>query len=347
MSTSNIKDVAERAGVSISTVSKVLNNYREIPEATRNRVFRAVKGLGYVPNKSARELSSGSRQYVGLIVSSLNSWSARDEHTLRILSGVHEKCSEEGYDLVLYTTEQIKSRNMSFVDFCRYNSLCGTIVHGLDAGDSRLGELLESPIPCVLIDTECDGANTAFVTTDNFRAASAVADLFARNGGGKICHVTGSPAAGITARRRAGFLSGAKNGGIPEEDIIETPGLFNMDVAYWNIRETIARNGDLTAVFASSDLMALGVFRALKELGLAVGKNFSLVGFDGLTALEYTDPPIASVIQDFYGMGRLAVETLLKISCGEPFEQKNFVDFKLEERKSIAGRGETGTVQLS
>ena len=330
-----IKDVAKLAEVNISTVSKVFNSYNGVSDATKEKVFKAAKDLGYIPSKSAAALSRGVQPYLGLIISNLNTNSAKDEYIFRIVSGVQERSSELDMDLTLFTTTQIKKKDYNYVDFCKRHRLLGTIVHGLDKNDPYLAELLESPLPCVLIDIEHESPTAAFISTDNVQAAEDVVQLMYNKGLRKLCHVLGSPDADVTVRRKEGFLNAARRLGLAQEDVIIIPGEFNEHLAYTNMKETLETHKNIQGVFASSDLMALGAMRAIKEAGLTIGKDIALVGFDGLAALEYTSPSIATVRQDFHEMGRTAVDTLMSISRGETFNAKNYVPYELLQRESV------------
>ena len=328
-----IKDVAKSAEVNVSTVSKVFNNYNGIAAATREKVFKAAKDLGYIPSKSAAELSRGVQPYLGLIINNLNTNSAKDEYIFRIVSGVQERSSELDMDLTLFTTTQIKKKDYSYVDFCKRHRLLGAIVHGLNMNDPYLAELLESPLPCVLIDIEHESPTAAFISTDNVQAAEDVVQLMYDKGLRRLCHILGNPDADVTMRRREGFENAARRLGL--HDIITIPGDFNEHAAYESMKNALESRKDLQGVFASSDLMALGAMRAISEAGLAIGKDISLIGFDGLTALEYTSPSIATVRQDFHSMGRIAVDTLINIFEGKNFQARNYVPYNLLRRESI------------
>jgi len=330
-----IKDVARLAEVNISTVSKAFNNYNGISEATKEKIFKAAGDLGYIPSKSAVELSRGVQPYLGLIVNNLNTHSAKDEYIFRIVSGVQERTSELDMDLTLFTTTQIKKKAYNYVDFCKYHRLLGAIVHGLDINDPYLAELLESPLPCVLIDIEHQNPRAGFISTDNVKAAEEVVQLMYKKGRRKLCHILGTPDADVTKHRKEGFLKAASRLGYPIENIIIIPGEFNEDMAYKNMKKTLESHRDIQGVFASSDLMALGAMRAINESGLRIGEDIALVGFDGLAALEYTSPSIATVRQDFHNMGRIAVDTLIAISKDEAFKAMNYVPYELLERESV------------
>jgi DNA-binding LacI/PurR family transcriptional regulator len=330
-----IKDVAKHAGVSVSAVSKTFNNYNEISEETKAKIFLAAKELDYIPNKSAVELSRGRKPYLGLIVRDLNTNNTCDEYIFRLLSGTHERACEIGQELIVFTTPQIKQMKQSYVDFCKHHSLMGAIVHGIEKEDPYLEALLESAIPCVLIDIERDGPSTAFVTTDNEKASEEVVDLLVAKGHKKICHILGHPNSEVTKQRERGFLNAARRHMLNEDEVYIVPGDFVEEVAYANTKKTLQVHRDITAIYASSDLMALGALRAVKEEGLTAGKDIALVGFDGLKALEYTTPPLATVFQDFHAMGRLAVDTLFAISKGQEFTGRNFVAHTLLHRGSL------------
>jgi len=330
-----IKDVAKLAEVNISTVSKVFNGYSGISDATKEKIFKAAEELGYIPSKSAVELSRGIQPYLGLIVNNLNTNSAKDEYIFRIVSGVQERTSELDMDLTLFTTTQIKKKDYSYVDFCKHHRLLGAIVHGLDMSDPYLAQLLESPLPCVLIDIEHESQTAAFISTDNVQASEDVVQLLYNKGARKICHILGTPNADVTLRRKEGFLKAAARLGLSQEDILIIPGEFNEHLAYVNMKKTLENHKDIQGVFASSDLMALGAMRAIREMGLTLGKDIALVGFDGLAALEYTSPAIATVQQDFHSMGRIAVDTMVSIAKGDNFSARNYVPYHLLERESV------------
>lgn len=325
-----IKDVAKLAGVSISTVSKAYNNYSEVSDATKARIAQAARTLHYIPNKTAVELSQGQRKYVGLIVKN----TIQDEF-LRMISGVHRTTEAQGYELVIYTTQHIKIQHMSYVDFCRYHSLMGAIVSGLDKDDPYLHELIASETPSVLVDIELHGNNTAYVSTDNHTASYQVFELLYNHGHRHLCHVTGSMTAEVAVKRQAGFVAAAQAKGLPLGQLTFVDGKWTEQDAYEATRAVLASHPEITAIFAASDTMALGAMNAIKAAGYTIGQDFTLIGFDGISILRYTSPPLATVAQGLVRIGELACETLFNICQGKPFDPQNHVDFELLPRASI------------
>lgn len=327
-----IKDVAHLANVNISTVSKVFNHYQGISQATKDKVFAAAKDLGYIPSKTATELSKGVQPYLGLILNNLSTNSAKDEYIFRIVSGVQERASELNMDLTLFTASQIKKQEYTYVDFCKRHRLLGTVVHGLPMADPYLAQLLESNLPCVLIDIAHESSTTATISTNNIKAAEDAVALMHQAGRRKVCHILGTPGADVTQARERGYHQAATRLGLTP---LVISGEFNEHVAYENTKTLLAAHPDLDGIFASSDLMALGAMRAINEAGRVIGGDISLIGFDGLTTLEYTRPPITTIKQDFHEMGRIAVDTLLAIAGGEDFAGVNYVPYHVMHGGSV------------
>ena len=332
-----IKDVAKKAGVGVSTVSKAYNNYSDVSASTKAKIIAAAKELNYMPNKSAVELSQGQRKYIGVIVKE----TLQGEFHMRLIMGVHGRTEQHGYEMVMYTTEHIKSKKLSYVEFCRFHSLVGAIVSGLDKDDPYLQELTKSKTPCVLIDIEDYGENTAFVATDNKKASYAVFELLYQHGHRHICHLTGGMYADVSHVRKDAFAKAASDYGVPSANLIYVDCDFDEALAYQNTQKILEQHPELTAIYAASDTMALGAMRAIQAHGYNIGEDFALIGFDGISILEYTSPPIATVEQNLVKMGEIAFDTLLKIYNGQRFEQSNYVGFTLKKRKSINQRNLT------
>lgn len=330
-----IKDVAKLAGVSVATVSKVYNNYSEIPQTTKDKVFQAAKSLDYIPNKNAVMLSKKDKYYIGLIVSNLYYSCSTDEYLFKILSGVNMGVEERDYELLIFTTENIKKTGMTYVQFCQYHNLIGAIIHGLRVDDPMLKELSNSSIPCVLIDIHLNGMNTATITVDNHKASQDIFELLYNNGHRHFCHILGPTTAEVANVRKDGFLASAESHMVPLENLALIDGDFNVQTSYEHTKQLLKSTSSITAFFASSDLMALGTLKALHEHDLQVGKDVTLIGFDGLSTLEYTSPAIGTVSQNFIEMGKKSVEVLEKIFHKRPYEKITYVPYKILPRESL------------
>lgn len=166
-----IKDIARVAGVSVTTVSRALNGYEDVNEGTRRKIMQVAKDLNYSPNILARGLVMNKSKTIGLLVSGLNRQSAKDHFTFEVLSGINECVSEKDYDLVLFSTNSTKQREKTYSQLCRERRVDGVILSGIKTDDPYLQEVIDSDIPCILIDIPIWTDTVGYVTTDNVLGA--------------------------------------------------------------------------------------------------------------------------------------------------------------------------------
>ncbi len=311
----NIKDVAKKAGTSIATVSKVFNGYSEIPAATREKVFEAAKELDYVPSKSAVELSSKNpKHYIGLVLNSISFQYATDEYKFKLLCGISNKVEQLDFELLIFTTKQIEKFNNSYLNFFRYHNLYGAIIHGFDTDEAKLDNIVATNFPCVFIDRFVNDDKYVSVTIDTYKACEDVFEVLKANNHKNICQILGSADAEVAILRRDCFNEVAKKNNYNLNNLHYFHGNFNEQLSYTKTLEFLQEHPETTAIFAHSDTMALGAYKAINELGYKIGENFTLIGFDGLTTLNYTTPAISTVNQNFEIMGELAVEKIVDIA---------------------------------
>ena len=176
-----IKDIARAAGVSITTVSRGLNGYSDVSEKTRKKILRIAKELNYSPNTLARSLVMNKSKTFGLLVSGLNQSSAKDNITFDMLAGINKFVGECGYDIVLLSTTSTKQREKTYTQLCRERRVDGVIIQGIRTDDPYLKEVVESDIPCVLIDIPLTSSTVGYVTTDNILGAKEADTVFTYN----------------------------------------------------------------------------------------------------------------------------------------------------------------------
>lgn len=310
----NIKDVAKAANVSVGTVSRAFNGYQDIKQETRERVLAVARELDYLPNKAAVDLVRGKKPTIGLFLHQLEERSSFDEFGLRIIAGVYDRSYQRGYDISFFTIDAIKEQNLCYVDFLKYHNLVGVIIHGLDNQDPYLNVVRDADEATVLIDNFITDSNMIrTVTTDNFEASFQVAQRLSHLGHRKILFIAGSKQAGVSNTREQGFCAYFEG---VENDMVEITKIrcdFNEWQTYGVVHEMFAVEQRYTAIFACSDLMALGAYRALSDLGYTIGEDISIIGFDGVSAMRYTRPTLSTVEQNFYQMGIKSVDLLLDI----------------------------------
>ena len=330
----SIREIAKRAGVSVTTVSKALNNYSDVSPITKKRILSICKELDYTPNPVARNLAAKRSNLIALILSDIKETDANGNIIYRLLLGAQSVCSQRGYELVIIFTNDEKQQKKSLRELCKERNLCGFIIYGLKLSNPYYHEIDSLTIPCVTLDVETEHHVPAVVCTDNKQAVGEVVSLFYERGRRKIAMMNGSHEAYVSFLREDSFRNAMASYSLPVRDGMVRYGDYFESKAYQETLLLMQAHPETDAIFAASDIMAMGVLRALKDLGKAVPQDVALVGFDGIQTSEYTNPPLTTIYQDFKAMGASAVESVIKILEGKPYQHINYVPHQLVLRKS-------------
>jgi LacI family transcriptional regulator len=301
-----IMDVAREAGVSYSTVSRVVNNKHYIVPDKRARVLAAIERLGYVPNMQARKLAGGRAQVVGLVVHDL--WSS---YAVEILRGIDAELAAEQYDLMLYTSHGRAATESVYVSNLAHGLAEGLLLllpRGLSA---YVSALRQRQFPYVLIDHEgLPGVAPAVGATNRAGAYAAAQHLLAL-GHQRIGFITGNLDVGASRDRLAGYQSALADYGLQLQPELIAEGDFLKPRAIVAARQLLASQPRPTAILASNDVSAFGVLEVARELGLRIPEDLSLVGFDDIPEAANVHPPLTTVRQPLEQMGRVAARMLL------------------------------------
>lgn len=332
-----IWDVAKHAGVSVSTVSRALNGYEDVSDKTRKRIQDTVRQLGYIPNQSAKNLSSKTSKNVALIISGIASEDKLDEFTGNLIRGVYEYMNQKGKTIAIYGINSSMQKQKTLETMCHEYSLSGIMLMGLQVQDVYLKETAELDIPCVSIDVVPSGSRPVVVATDDEKAFEEITDYVLDRGHRNVVLLRGRENAQVTHLRQAGFEKSLKKHGIPGSDIRVLQCDYLEDRAYLETRKYIRtyQKSRATAFICMSDLMALGVCRAVTESGYQIPEDFSVTGFDGLNILEFIRPLITTIDQNISEKGFQGVRILMDMVEGEHKPSVIYVPHKLVERESV------------
>lgn len=312
-----IADVARQAGVANGTVSRALNDYPDILPETKRRIMEAAKELGYVPNVSARSLSAKRPPNIGLIISGLLEGNSKDNLMYLLLQGVLTYTTENQLELALYTLDSDTNRKASYTEFCSRHSISGAIVCGVTIDDPYLVELISSGIPSVAIDLPVNSDKAGWISIDNRAAACEAVGTLLEKGHRNLLIIAGKKNADVTTVRMQGVQDALENEGMRLADCPRLYCDFSEETAYAKTLSYLkSRRKRPTAIFCFSDIMALGVLRAVREAGLSVPEDISVLGFDGLYICDMTDPPLSTVAQDRREIGYQAAAMLHEIMEG-------------------------------
>lgn len=340
-----ISDIAKEAGVSVSTVSKVLNGRKDVSERTRRKVLEIAEKSDYFPNYSAVQLVRGQVDTIGVVFSNLGHADVKEEFILKLISGIYNRAEFLGYRILMFTAQYAVRRNQNYLQFCRSNNLKGLIIHGLESTDPQLEKLISSEVPSVFIDIDANGPLTSTISVDNQKACEQVVDRLATLHHQHIVFISGSDTSSVSFDRIKGFEKGAARNAIPKTAVLHAD--YTKEMAYQKAREYLFTHPDITAFFCASDLMAVGALNACMELGYQVPADISVVGFDNQSFTEHVSPKLSTVDQNFFEMGKQSVDLLILLSSGKKTENRYFVPYTILFRESIAKSKYTDTHFIS
>lgn len=306
-----IKDIAKAAGVSVTTVSRALNGYSDVNEKTRRKIMDIAKQLNYSPNTLARGLVMKKSRTIGMLVSGMNRVSSKDNFTFEVLSGVNECISERDYDLVLFSTTTTKQREKTYSQLCRERRVDGVILQGMKIDDPYLKEVVESDIPCMLIDIPISSKSVGYVTTDNVLGAKRAVRHLIQSGHKNIGLVNGHDQAYVSKQRLKGYMEALQEAGLQVNGQYIASGDFTEEKAEKAGTMLLKEHPELTAIFCASDLMALGVIKSAKAVGLSVPEQLSVIGYDNILLAAYSSPPLTTIAQNKFELGYKAANALI------------------------------------
>lgn len=305
----SIKDVAKHAGVAISTVSKVLNNYPNISEATKKKVNAAVEELNFVPNSVAAALSSKTAGRVALMIDLNVTTQAIDEMAMRYISGAITKAMELNLDVITLFVFMFQDKTKDeLIRYLKSQSISGIIIYGVAEDDQVLQELIASEtFKCVVVDTDDVTANTSSVTIDQKQAQYDVAKVLVEETNAKsILYISGDENSYVTRKRLEGIEKIAEEKGLK---LLIKNGNFSENKA----KQIVMQYGkDVEAIVCASDLMAVGAKEAMKEMQI----ERPICGFDGISLMNYAGHGIYTISQNFAQISAIAMEELQNLLLG-------------------------------
>ncbi|MDR0897992.1 MAG: LacI family transcriptional regulator [Oscillospiraceae bacterium] len=337
MNRASIKDVAKAAGVSTTTVSYVLNmrSGESFSPETVSRVMKAARTLNYVPNQSARSLINRQSRLIGVVIPQTEpgkEFMFNNPFYGEFLSAVEYTARENQYHLLISGTD----RDQSYVNIARNRDVDGIIVVGTYP-DDQLEALKGVGAPVVLVDSYVEDAAFCTIGNDDRAGGRMATEYFLRQGHRRIAFVSGSIREyGVNERRYRGYLDALSAAGIPfaPEFIYEG----NVDVTY-GIEAALqrqARGGGETAALVSADILAMGYVKGLRQCGLSVPGDVSVMGFDDVYLAELCDPSLTTVRQDIREKGRLAAQAIIDAARGAAQPQRRVIlPLEIIERQSV------------
>ncbi|RME99784.1 MAG: LacI family transcriptional regulator [Chloroflexi bacterium] len=331
-----MRDVAEKAGVSVTSVSHVINQTRPVSEELRQRIQATMEELGYQPNALARSLRRKQTHSIGVIVpDSANPFFAE------VARGIEATLFKQKYTVILGNSDGDLARELLYTNTLIEKQVDGIVFVAVGQSGLEHSQLVRNMrMPLMVVDRDVPGLSVDSVLTDNTLGGRLAAEHLLSLGHRRVGCITGPSDLTPSADRVTGCRQAlaAANIPLPESHILK--GDFQFQSGYEAARRMLSAAEPPTAIFACNDLMAVGAVSAAIERGLRVPQDISVVGYDDVPLASYTNPPLTTVAQPSYEMGQLAAEMLLqRISNREMPIRRMQLHPRLVVRQSTAEAG--------
>src|SRR5687767_3565689 len=304
-----LEEIARHAGVSRSTVSRVMNDHPNVGSETRAHVLAVAENLNYQPNIAARGLAAGRTHIIGLVIPTGVSTLFADPYFPLLVQGIASASNANDQSVMLWLAEQEYERS-TLRRILQGGLIEGIILASALMDDPIFEALVKRDLPFVLVGRHPDNAGISYVDVDNRRSAREIVMHLLRLGHERVATITGPKNMVAGEDRFQGYLDALRDRRIEQNPDFIIEGDFTEDGGYSAIQQLLLRTPNLDAVFVASDAMAVGALRALREAGKRVPEDIAVAGFDDLPFSARTDPPLTTVRQPIQQMGATAVEVL-------------------------------------
>ncbi|MDO5033503.1 MAG: LacI family DNA-binding transcriptional regulator [Eubacteriales bacterium] len=308
----NIYDIAQKAGVSVATVSRVLNKSQNVSEETRKKVLSVIEGSNFVPNSVARSLSKGSSRNIGFLVPDIE-----NPFFGAILHGISDYAYTTGHNVFMFGTNEDEQREWEVL-----NAIQPAMIRGLIAipvsencprNTQKLKQLQSQNIPVVLIDRDIAGGGFDGVFSEDEEGARMATQALIDAGHTRIATLCGPGNTRPGRERLQGYLTCLEENGLEMPEGYVQCGYFSEEQSYKAMHTLMQQDPLPTAVLSASNMTTLGIMKYLKERNLQLGKDLAVIGFDDIKELEFTNITLSVVVRPVYQMGRLVMELLQQI----------------------------------
>jgi LacI family transcriptional regulator len=333
MGVASLKDVAQAARVSVTTVSRFLNGSLELPDRTRLAIESSIRTLNYVPNPHARRLSRGRSDTIGLVIPDIAT-----PFFATLVAAVEAEADRRGLGLTLHATLNRRERELSYLEAVRRNQVDGLIFVTNHADDGTLAAAINASGQVVILDEDVRGTSVPKLFCDNEQGGYLAGRHLAEAGHRRVLFIGGADAMLSGARRFAGFCRAMTETWGKAAVIERFEGEYAIGFGQEAARRMLQARLDVTAVFATSDEITIGVLEVLHGAGMRVPQDVSLVGFDDVGPLHLFAPAVTAVRQPVRALGIRALALLLDTDWTEPtnLPPEEIMPVTLITRNSVA-----------
>lgn len=326
---STIRDVAKAAGVSVATVSRVLNQNGYVRGETEKRVREAIEQLHFETNEVARGLANKKTNTIALILPNIS-----NPFFAEIARAIEDRARSYNYTVIFCNSDLEGVKEISYLEIIKRRYIDGVIFASNMVGKDTINYLNKNKIERVVLDRTLPNDNSTTITSNNYEGALVAMKHLLDAGCQKIAHIHGPKNLKTSMDRQRGYEETVKSYEWFEPSLL-VPGDFTMSGGTRAIAELFEKHPDVDGIFAGNDLMAIGAVKGLLQRGMKIPDDIVVCGFDGIELTTMIEPEITTVAQPIYQMGALAVDALMRRMSGAEEQGKLYeLDTRLIERKS-------------
>lgn len=303
-----IKDISKRSGYSVTTVSKALNNYPDISDATKKHILQLCEEMGYVPNLSARSLVSKKSYTIGIVFEEITGVGLQHPLFSKILESFKSRVEAQGYD-IMFLSKNMGLQHGGYLEHSRRKQVEAILVLCSNFESEEMKKLYKSDIPVAVIDYSY--ANVSNITSNNKRGVHQAVKHLHDLGHTEIAHIYGSLELDIGNRRKEYFELAMEKLELEVKDEFMVSGeYFSKEDGYNAMNHILELEKQPTAIFCASDMIAIGAIQAIKEAGLSIPEDYSIVGFDGIDLGQLISPRLTTIKQNTRRIGEISASLI-------------------------------------
>ncbi|MCG2821395.1 MAG: LacI family transcriptional regulator [Candidatus Atribacteria bacterium] len=325
-----LRNVAEKAGISVNTASRAINNKPDINEETKKRVLQIAKELGYIRNAAAVALRTKKTGTIGVVIED-----NRNPFYAEVLNGMEVAAREKNYHIILTNTQRDYNKEEEAINLLLAKRVDGLLITPVQGRDDDIKNLIEANIPFVVVGRDFENIELDAVYNNEVKGGFLATEYLIKKGHKRIALIDGflykSPAKG----RLEGYKKALKEYGIPWDDSLISVGDISMEDGHKRTKQMLEKNLNFTAIFAYNDMMAFGSMQAIKEKGLRIPEDIGLVGYDDIPFSSLISPALTTISSKKKKLGIESVKLLLsRINGNRKKAKKIMLDVELISRET-------------
>lgn len=330
-----IKDVAKKAGVSISTVSRVINDSKPVTDEVKQKVLDVIKETGYIPNPLARSLVTKKSQLIGVIVPEVS-----DSFVNEILNGIEEIAKMYDYDILLANTYSNKEQELKSINLLRAKQVEGIVMISWKVEEDHINYIQNCGIPAAYISKTARNYDIHTVSTSNVEATHDMTKYLIDKGHEKIAFImTSEDDTVLEMERLSGYEKALKESNLDLDKNLIRYGGTTYETGYKSMKELLEDGIVPHAAFVTGDEAAIGAINAICDAGYRVPEDISVAGFNDVKIAKMYRPKLTTVYQPLYDMGAVAIRMVIKLINNDPLEEKKVeLPYRIVERESVITR---------